>query len=129
MDAKGGICAVIASYQHAGLFQSDEVRYIAASSLASHISKGGVLLIALWHFGLAMTLGRARLAHIHAASWNSFYRKMLFVIIARLLRKQVVLHLHSGEFKIFYSKATQSQKWLVRRTLNAASLLLVSSDS
>jgi glycosyltransferase involved in cell wall biosynthesis len=40
--------------------------------------------------------GRGRIAHIHATVRGSMYRKSICVLLAKALRRRVVLHVHSG---------------------------------
>jgi len=46
-----------------------------------------------------------RAIHVHAASDSSFVRKSIAVIIAKVFRKRIILHMHGGEFSSFYKKA------------------------
>lgn len=45
-----------------------------------------------------------RIVHIHGSSYASFWRKRIFVNIAKLLNKRVVYHCHGSEYKVFTEK-------------------------
>jgi glycosyltransferase involved in cell wall biosynthesis len=40
--------------------------------------------------------GRGRIVHVHSTVRGSMYRKALVVVLARALRRRIVLHIHSG---------------------------------
>ena len=50
-----------------------------------------LLRLVAWSFA-----GRGRLVHVHATVRGSMYRKSVCVLLARALRRRVVLHVHSG---------------------------------
>ena len=43
-----------------------------------------------------------RILHIHCASKGSFYRKSVFVLLGKFLKKKIIMHMHGGGFKDFY---------------------------
>ncbi|HWB68936.1 MAG TPA: glycosyltransferase family 4 protein [Solirubrobacterales bacterium] len=66
--------------------------YRSPSPLARSITFLGALLkLAAWS-----VRGRGRLVHVHATVRGSAYRKSLCVLLAKLLRRRVVLQVHSG---------------------------------
>ena len=68
---------------------------------------------------------KIRIIHIHTASYNSFRRSFLFVIVAKVMRRKVVLHIHGGGFKDYYMKESR----FVRFVLNKADALITLSAS
>lgn len=65
------------------------------------------------------------IVHIHTASYNSFYRSAIFVLLSKLLGRKVILHIHGGGFKDFY----KTNPRLIRTILEIADCLLVLSVS
>lgn len=63
------------------------------------------------------------IVHIHTASYNDFWRNALFMIYAKLFRKQVILHIHGGKFEQFY----MSHKYMVRHVCRKADALVTVS--
>jgi glycosyltransferase involved in cell wall biosynthesis len=70
---------------------------------------------------------KIKIVHLHSASRGSFLRKSILIIIAKLFRKKTVLHMHGGEFKIFYQQSGSFQ-FLIRYILNTVDELVCLSD-
>ncbi|PDP65507.1 glycosyltransferase family 4 protein [Porphyromonas gingivalis] len=66
-----------------------------------------------------------KIVHIHTASYNSFYRSAIFVLLSKLLGRKVILHIHGGGFKDFY----KTNPRLIRKILGTADCLIVLSGS
>ncbi|UTY55783.1 glycosyltransferase family 4 protein [Massilia sp. erpn] len=104
LDTPGGIAAVMRVYEEAGLMRRYGIRYLATHRDGSKWAKLGVMLRAyLDFFGMLLT-GRVGLLHAHVASRASFWRKAGFFLLAFLFRIPSVLHLHGGEFAVFYGR-------------------------
>lgn len=110
--SKGGISSVIRMYEQGGLFKK--------SMYLSSYTDGGAIKKLLYYGGF---LGRflstlmqkpsLELIHIHTASYASFTRKSLVVLLAKLFGKKVILHVHGAEFSVFYQKSGFfRQKWI-----------------
>lgn len=70
---------------------------------------------------------RPAVVHIHTCSWFSFWRNGADVLLARLLGRRVVLHIHGGQFAEFLDGLSGAQSWLARRLLQAARRVIVLS--
>jgi glycosyltransferase involved in cell wall biosynthesis len=70
---------------------------------------------------------KIKIAHIHGASYISFFRKMIIINFCYILKMTIVYHIHGAEFKIFYSKYNFCG--IIKRTLEKVSILLVLSNS
>ncbi len=68
---------------------------------------------------------RIRIVHIHTASYNSFYRSAIFVVLSRLLGRKVILHIHGGGFLNFYKTYPRMIGWI----LELSDCLLVLSET
>ena len=66
-----------------------------------------------------------KIVHIHTASYNSFYRSAIFVLLSKLLGRKVILHIHGGGFKDFY----KTNPRIIRKILEIADCLIVLSGS
>ena len=60
-----------------------------------------------------------KIVHIHTASYNSFYRSAIFVLLSKVLGRKVILHIHGGGFKDFY----KTNPRLIRKILEIADWL------
>lgn len=67
---------------------------------------------------------KIKIIHIHTASYNSFWRSSLFVKVAKLFNKKVVLHIHGGGFKEFFALSPKK----ISKTLEKCDVLIVLSE-
>jgi glycosyltransferase involved in cell wall biosynthesis len=58
-----------------------------------------------------------------------FLRDIPFIILAKLFRKKVVLHLRGGHFREFYDSSNGFVKLLIRKVLNFADRMIVLGNS
>lgn len=64
--------------------------------------------------------------HAHSASRGSFWRKSVLCSIAQAFRVPYILHIHSGEFPVFFSQECGVlAQWWVRRVLRDAAAVVV----
>lgn len=105
----GGISTVINSYSK--IYHT--FRFLPTSKCRSKIRNLVDLLIAVIIFSTKCCSRSIAIVHIHTASNNSFRRKKLFIDIAHLFGKRIVLHIHGGSFKEY----TESNKKLVESTI------------
>ncbi|WP_219834872.1 glycosyltransferase family 4 protein [Paenibacillus sp. R14(2021)] len=125
---KGGIDAVIKSLLE-GLRHSDE--HIISTRFPSYIDSVGPLmriaysLMSMFKFVFIST--PYEIVHLHSAAKGSFYRKSIYTVLSKLLRKKLVFHIHASGFETF-QQSNSFNAWIVRRTLNCADHIIVLSD-
>jgi glycosyltransferase involved in cell wall biosynthesis len=68
-----------------------------------------------------------RLLHVHTSAGLPFFEKSLFILIGRLFRKQVLLHLHGGRFRDFWESAGIVKRSLIRGLIKCNHALIVLS--
>lgn len=68
---------------------------------------------------------RPAVVHIHTCSWLTFWRNGVDVLLARLLGRRVVLHIHGAQFHRFLGGLGGAQAWLARGLLRAAHRVVV----
>lgn len=68
---------------------------------------------------------RPDVVHIHTCSWGTFWRNSLDVLLARLLARRVVLHIHGAEFHKFLASLTPRRAWLARQVFTLANAVIV----
>lgn len=66
-----------------------------------------------------------KIVHIHGASDASFYRKRIFINMAKSFNKKVIFHCHGAEFKRF----TTQHKQMVASTLRKCDCIIALSQS
>lgn len=96
----GGIAQVL-SYYNSDVF--DEFNVIVNSCPGSKLRKLYCALSAFWLlFWKLLASSDLSIVHIHTASNVSFRRSVLFMKLAKLMRRQVIMHIHAGSFKTYY---------------------------
>lgn len=129
-ETKGGISAVVKNYRANGLFERWPIVYFATHCDGAWPRKAVAALYAVGRFATLLLLNKVALAHVHSASNASFWRKSMFVMLARAVGRPVIFHLHGGGFEEFYArKCGRLGRALVRSILNAASQIIVVSDT
>lgn len=127
MASKGGVSSVIRLYREAGLLES--VRFMASYRDGSTIQKCVHYADFLVKYvGALLTLPGLRLVHVHTASYGSFARKSLVILLARGMGKKVVIHMHGAGFAVFYDKMPPALRWVTRRVLHASDVLIALSS-
>jgi glycosyltransferase involved in cell wall biosynthesis len=127
-ETHGGIASVLASWRSAGLFRRWPVEYVETHCQGSRMDKlacaaGALLAVA------SVALRSRAVLHVHCASRASFWRKSVFMALARLVRWPVVLHLHGGRFERFYAQECGPvRKAIVRHFLARAERVAVVSE-
>lgn len=124
---RGGIASVISTYRHSKLWDTYDCRWLSTMDDRNGWTKVAAFLGALARSG--PLLGRADIVHVHTASRTSFYRKSVFLALARLLGKKVVLQVHGGGFADFAAGQNRLGRWVMRRSLGASDAVLVLSET
>jgi glycosyltransferase involved in cell wall biosynthesis len=125
---KGGISTVVDVYRQGGLFDRWPIHYIGTMASGSNTKKLFVFLQALGEFMRLLITGRIALVHAHTASRASFWRKSVFMLLARLFGVPVILHLHGGEFEKFYDRECSSlRRRAIRHVLGRVNRVVVLS--
>ena len=120
---KGGIAQVIDSYS----------KYVFATFLFSANSAGKSKMCKFIKcisafievFSRLIIQRRIKIVHIHTASRNSFRRSILFIRLAKMMRRKVVVHIHGGGFKEYYASNSE----FVRKYLLMADCVIALSES
>lgn len=120
---RGGIAAVIS-----GMLR-DKRKGLRYEHIVSHVEGSFLEKMAVMLKGLfrLLTYGKFDVLHVHVASDISIFRKFLFVYAGFLMRKPVVLHVHGGDFDIFYRKCPAPVRYLIRTTMGRCGKVLVLS--
>lgn len=88
--------------------------------------------VALQHVGLAARHAfRPTVSAVYvpiSQERPAFYRDALFMLIARVARKPVIVHLHGGAFARYYEGENAGMRALIRATVGRAALGIVLSE-
>lgn len=99
MNGRGGVSQVVRIWRDAGFFDGFRVAYVSSASDTSRF-KMLTLLKGLIRLLFALP-GGGSLVYVHSSAYKSFYRKSLFVLLAVLFRKKILLHIHPSGFSNF----------------------------
>lgn len=120
-NPKGGIAMVLNNY----IKIYTKFNFIETTKVSNKIINTLTLLQALFLFIYKNLNKKIRIIHIHGASNISFYRKRIFINIAKIFNKKIVYHIHGGEFKEFYNK----NKTQVKKTLSKCDVIIALSEN
>jgi glycosyltransferase involved in cell wall biosynthesis len=128
LDAPGGISSVLKTYRDAGAFSAWNVVFISNYEGPGLFRQLLVMLRAMASYFFSLSIFSVSLVHIHSASRGSFWRAAIFATVARLFGRPYLIHLHSGEFLVFFDGCGSRGKRIIRTTLaRAAGVVCVSS--
>jgi glycosyltransferase involved in cell wall biosynthesis len=128
--APGGMAEVVASLRRSGLFARFPTRVLVTHRRTHLAGRLALAAGALARLAWLLATGRVALVHAHVAMRGSFWRKALYLGLARLFRVPTVVHLHGSTFVEFYEQECGPlRRRLVRRTLEGATAVIALSDS
>ena len=126
--ANGGIATVVQLYMNDGLLRRQNVTYICTHCCATPTDKIKTFFKALSKTAFMLSARRVEILHVHAATGTSFWRKSVFLLLAKVYRVPSVLHLHSGNSPAFYQRQCGIiGKALVQQALHMATRVVVVS--
>lgn len=92
----------------------------------NNLQKLFIFFEALFHFLFYMYLKKnIKIIHIHGASYASFWRKSIFILIGKLFNKKIIYHIHGAEFAIF----SQKHRKIVQYIINKCDCIIALSES
>lgn len=124
---KGGIATVIREYQQAGLFDNGAMRLLVSHHDRSKWGRVLPFLRACWILWMALGLGRVSLVHAHTSHGGSFWRKLILIAPAFVLRVPVVVHLHGSDFESFFADGSRWRQSCIRLLLRRSFRVLALS--
>ncbi len=110
----GGISTLLADLLSSPLANEFEFYHIASQADEyGRLGKIRLALAALLSFFIALVRWRPQLVYVHIGGNASLYRKVPFLVLARLMRKRVLAHFHAGDFEFYFAR----QNWLGRQLI------------
>ena len=128
LSQKGGIAAVEkAIIEHCP--EDLWIRHVSTHEEGSAVWRLLVFLRAFFATSWRLFVWRPDVVHIHFSRKGSVWRKLIFVRIARLARRRVIMHAHGGRFQDFFDGLPRRLKKVVCRSLAGADGLIVLCES
>lgn len=126
-EDKGGIATVVNQYYEANINKKVDIKYITTMHDGTKIKKILTAIMSLIEFKTC--IHDYDIVHIHMSSRASYYRKRMFVKVAKENGKKIIIHVHGSEFDVFYNKeCTQKQQKQIRKTFAMADEVIVLSN-
>lgn len=127
-SVKGGIRSVVNMYEESEIFRKNKVHTIASYADGSSTKKLFLFIGACFNIIPLLLRRRIKIVHIHTATRSSFYRKSVFVLLSRLLRKKVIMHVHGAEFNVFYDESSPWKRKFIGNILSMSTVICLSNS-
>lgn len=78
------------------------------------------VLTAIYHifkFPVVVFKNKPDIIHIHTSGYLTFFENFFYIFTSKILNKIVILHIHSGDFDIFYNKSSFLVKKFIKHVL------------
>jgi glycosyltransferase involved in cell wall biosynthesis len=92
----GGMAAALRGLLESPLASRYELEVVPTYRGAEPLRRLAIYCAALLRLAAWSLRGRGRIVHVHATVRGSMYRKSICVLVAKGLRRKVILHVHSG---------------------------------
>jgi glycosyltransferase involved in cell wall biosynthesis len=128
----GGMAAVVRGLLASPLAERYRLELIATYRHPDPVRRLGRFGVGLARLVLWSVSGRGRLVHIHTTARGSMYRKSVCALLAKALRRRVVMHVHAGagDLAAFSARIGAPSRALFRQAFaHADAVLSVSAAS
>lgn len=128
LKSRGGISAVagrLLSYLRDAGFR---VRFIGSRVEGPRLRSAMYTVLSYFRFAAAVLRLRPSLIHVHVSENLSFIRKHVYVYLAMLLRRRVVLHVHPDRFVEYCARAKPWLRFLLKRVFRYVEAVIVLSE-
>jgi len=128
-ERTGGIRSVVDTLINSWDSDRYSLLYLPSSCEGSIFRKALYFLKSVIRFVGCLINNKPDIVHIHFSWKMSFWRKAIFVILARFTNVKIILQCHASRFDIFYSHAGWLRRKLIERILISADIVLTVSNS
>ncbi len=124
--AVGGMWTVVENYLNSKKFCHDtNLKYIPTATSSSIIGKLLFSGNALIKLTLTLIFKKIDIVHVHMAEKGSVFREGIVVLLSKLFRAKVIIHMHGATFETWYDNQTKLIKKLIRYILNSCDTFLI----
>jgi len=127
--ARGGIKSVIEAYNSEGFYSHGKNCFIPTHAEGILLKRIFIAIIAFVRVGLLLIIGKVELLHLHMATRGSFWRKSVFIIMGRIFKIPVLIHLHGSKFDVFYTNSSFLVKTIIKLVFDKSNFIIVLSKS
>jgi glycosyltransferase involved in cell wall biosynthesis len=127
----GGMSAVVRGLLASPLGQRYRLDVVPTYRHRDPMRRLAWFCVALVRLAIWSLAGRGRLVHIHTTMRGSMYRKSVCTLVAKALRRRVVVHIHAGvgDLEAFDSRIRWPSRTLFRHAFARADVVLSVSDA
>lgn len=101
-EGLGGISRVVRIWEENAFFEDYSFQYLA-SVTDNRANDLFIFFKNIFKFLLSLRR-KGVIAYVHTSSKNSFYRKSVFILVAILFRRRIILHIHPSHFYDYFCK-------------------------
>lgn len=122
---KGGMSTVIKGYYNSELVHQYDFISINTVIDGCKFMKLLCFIYSYIKMIFCLVFTNIHIVHVHVASRKSFYRKSFYIKLAKLCKKKILLHMHGGEFDIFYwQECNENQRRKITKVLNMSNRII-----
>jgi len=85
-------------------------------------------ILSLFRYALLLFTEKPRTVHLNSPAHSGFWITSAFLVISKLMARKVLLHIHRGDFHIFYESNGFGGRLLIRRIFGLANTIIILSD-
>jgi glycosyltransferase involved in cell wall biosynthesis len=122
---KGGVASVIQGYAQFGIFEKLNIDYYS-----THVDGNILKKIFFYVYNLAsiiIKLNQYSIIHIHSASFWSYRRLFLIIILSKIFHKKVVTHIHGAKFQEYYNSSIPIERKMIEFGFKISNKIVVLS--
>ncbi len=130
-QGRGGVAAVMRLLSDSRpLTARYEIKTVSTSAgnEAGVFTQAKVLSKALCQFAALVSMRKTRVIHVHASADTSFARKLPFLALGRLFRKELIFHIHSSHFDFYVANRNRFIRRVIERVFTEVDLVVVLAD-
>lgn len=124
LSTYGGIATFVRNMRDTSIWGDWNIRHIGTHCDGSKARRILIFCWGLSQFIYEMIFYRPQIVHLHTSERGSFVRKGLLVWVSAVFRVPALLHMHGGEFHVYYDHAPAPMQNLIRTTLARASVVI-----
>jgi glycosyltransferase involved in cell wall biosynthesis len=130
-DVRGGMRTSMQALFGSSFTRDFEIEFVVTHRGGGALRRLAVYNAALLRIAIWSLRGRGRIVHVHSTVRGSMYRKAGCVLLAKLLRRRIVFHLHSGpgDLEFFGSRLSRSEMVYMRAAYRAADVVVAVSEA
>ncbi len=128
-NCKGGIATVLRNYL--GYLDQNNINFgfLSVRGDGIKINKFFQSFYAFFKLILMLIMDKWDIVHMHPSENIGFYRYIPFIILSKIFRKRIILHIHGCKFDEFYNEKNMVNRKIILSVLEKADKIITLSKS